>query len=143
MKTRDRSSHHSSGKPKGTFQITFESVRQTHLLWLYVLIMSRTRFRWSTLHSCVNVKKLLARSRREIRSLSPVAVTLTLHCNTIRNFILLYWVGFLPKKIRPCYWELSLVPTAAISSIAQIRRRRLMWWELSEVCRPTFIAGDE
>ena len=39
--------------------------------WLYVLLMSRTRFRAnSTLYSCLNVKELLARSRRKIRSLS-------------------------------------------------------------------------
>ena len=35
--------------------------------WLYVLVMSRTRFQSeSTLYSCLNVKELLARSRREI-----------------------------------------------------------------------------
>ena len=38
---------------------------------------------------------------------------------------------------------LSLVPTAAISFVAQLRRRRWMLWELSKVRRPTFIASDE
>ena len=34
---------------------------------LYVLVMSRTRFQSeSTLYSCLNVKELLARSRRKI-----------------------------------------------------------------------------
>ena len=36
--------------------------------WLYVLIMSRTHFR--VLNICLNVKKLLARNRRDIWSLS-------------------------------------------------------------------------
>ena len=36
-------------------------------IWLYLLVMSRTRFQSeSTLYSCLNVKELLARSRHEI-----------------------------------------------------------------------------
>ena len=38
---------------------------------------------------------------------------------------------------------LSLVPTAGISLIAHLRRRRERWFELSKVRRPTLIAGDE
>ena len=39
-------------------------------IWLYVIIMSHTRFRVSTLCSCPNVNELLARNRRDILSLS-------------------------------------------------------------------------
>ena len=40
--------------------------------------MSRTRFRVNlTLYSCLNVKELRARNRREIVGSSPVAVTYT------------------------------------------------------------------
>ena len=38
---------------------------------------------------------------------------------------------------------LNLVPTAAISLIAHLRRRRERWFELSKVRLPTLIAGDE
>ena len=47
-------------------------------IWLYVVIMSRTSF-WVNLHSivCLNVKKLLARSRHHIWSLSDSDETQT------------------------------------------------------------------
>ena len=39
-------------------------------IWLYVLVMSRTRFRVNPHYSCLNVKELLAQSRCKIWSLS-------------------------------------------------------------------------
>ena len=44
---------------------------------LYVLVMSRTYFRVNPLYSCLNVKELLARSRRKIWSLSDCSWTRT------------------------------------------------------------------
>ena len=56
----------------------FLSFINVYNAWLYVLVMSRTRFQSeSTLYSCLDVKKLLARSRREIRRWSDCNGTRT------------------------------------------------------------------
>ena len=45
--------------------------------WLYILVMSHTRFRVNPHYSCLNVQELLARSRRKIWSLSDCNRTRT------------------------------------------------------------------
>ena len=53
--------------------------------YLYALVMSRTKFQSeSTLHSCLNVKELLARNRREIWCLSDCNWTRT-HNHLVRK----------------------------------------------------------
>ena len=53
-------------------------------LWLYVLVMSRTRFRVNPHYSCLNVKELLARNRGKIWSLSDSNGTRT-HNNLVHK----------------------------------------------------------
>ena len=71
-------------------------------IWLYVIIMSRSSFRVNP-HSivCLNVKELLARSRRHIWSLSDSNVIRT-HNNLIRKETLNHFnqCGFTLKLVR-------------------------------------------
>ena len=55
-----------------------------------------------------------------------------------------YWIClgyFSDLDLVETFW--SLAPTAVTSSIAQLRRRRWMWWVLSKIRCPTFIASDK
>ena len=78
--------------------------------WLYVLIISRTRFRVDSHSSCLNVKQLLAWNRREIRSLSDWNWTQThnhlVHKRTL-NYLakLTKWPAWL--NVRVFVYELS------------------------------------
>ena len=61
-----------------TVKIRFNQVFMgKNVCWLYVIVMPRTRFRVNRHYSSLNVKELLARSRREIWRLSD--------CNSTRT----------------------------------------------------------
>ena len=90
-------------------------------IWLYVLIMSRTRSK-STLYSCLNVKELLARNRREIWSLSDCNWTGTQTLNHLAK--LAKWLSFIvstyPYGAFDCMFLLYRTPLVDASLIIPI-----------------------
>ena len=89
-------------------------------IWLYVIIMSRTRFRVN-LHSyiCLNLNKLLAQNRRDILSLSDsngiqthnylVPKRKQNHLVITGQMIELYceWVLICPVRLAVCYYHVT------------------------------------
>ena len=79
--------------------------KYTKIHWLYVIILSRTSFRVNPDSIvCLNVKELLARSRRHIWSLSDTNEVQT-HNHLVRKWTLNGWM--LGYKLSGCEFESS------------------------------------